>query len=64
MIDIGKEANAFASWPAQERLHALKRIIPRHGWRGPGPYRPRSLLSGHRLQGRVEPTVGEAGPQA
>ena len=29
MIDIGKEANAFASWPTQERLHALKRIIPR-----------------------------------
>ena len=29
MIDIGKEANAFASWPTQERLLALKRIIPR-----------------------------------
>ncbi len=29
MIDIGKEANAFASWPTQERLYALKRIIPR-----------------------------------
>ena len=29
MIDIGKEANAFASWPTQERLHALKRLIPR-----------------------------------
>ncbi len=29
MIDIGKEGNAFASWPTQERLLALKRIIPR-----------------------------------
>ena len=29
MIDIGKEVNAFASWPTQERLLALKRIIPR-----------------------------------
>ena len=29
MIDIGKEANAFASWPTQERLLALRRIIPR-----------------------------------
>ena len=29
MIDIGKEANAFASWPTHERLLALKRIIPR-----------------------------------
>ena len=29
MIDIGKETNAFASRPTQERLHALKRIIPR-----------------------------------
>ena len=126
MIDIGKEANAFASWPTQERLHALKRIIPRvrveevlartgqdrsfcsrlPGWfmvwfvialglfccdchrqvfrwlqpfrRGGTPgrstfceaqtsrHRPAAVLgqSGHRLQGRVEPTVGEAGPQA
>ena len=29
MIDIGKEVNAFTSWPTQERLLALKRIIPR-----------------------------------
>jgi hypothetical protein len=29
VIDIGKEANAFASWPTRERLRALKRIIPR-----------------------------------
>jgi hypothetical protein len=29
MIDISKEANAFASWPTRERLRALKRIIPR-----------------------------------
>jgi hypothetical protein len=29
VIDIGKEANAFASWPTQGRLHAPKRIIPR-----------------------------------
>ena len=29
MIDIGKESNAFASWPTHERLLALKRIIPR-----------------------------------
>jgi hypothetical protein len=29
MIDIGKEADAFASWPTRERLRALKRIIPR-----------------------------------
>ena len=29
MIDIGKEGNAFASWPTHERLLALKRIIPR-----------------------------------
>lgn len=29
MIDIGKEASAFASWPTRERLRALKRIIPR-----------------------------------
>jgi hypothetical protein len=29
VIDIGKEADVFASWPTQERLHALKRIIPR-----------------------------------
>jgi hypothetical protein len=31
VIDIGKEANAFASWPTRERLRALKRIIPRAG---------------------------------
>ena len=126
MIDIGKEANAFASWPTQERLHALKRIIPRarveRSWPVPAKiapsapdcrdgswsglsslwacsvaiatarssagcnrfaaaepqgdlpfarrqtsrHRPAAVLgqSGHRLQGRVEPTVGEAGPQA
>jgi hypothetical protein len=29
VIDIGKEASAFASWPTRERLRALKRIIPR-----------------------------------
>jgi hypothetical protein len=29
LIDIGKEADAFASWPTRERLRALKRIIPR-----------------------------------
>ena len=29
MIDISKEADAFASWPTRERLRALKRIIPR-----------------------------------
>ena len=29
MIDIGKEANAFASRPTGECLYALKRIIPR-----------------------------------
>jgi hypothetical protein len=29
VIDIGKEVNALASWPTQERLLALKRIIPR-----------------------------------
>ena len=29
MINIGKEADAFASWPTRERLRALKRIIPR-----------------------------------
>lgn len=29
MIDIGKEADACASWPTRERLRALKRIIPR-----------------------------------
>ena len=29
MIDIGKEADAYASWPTRERLRALKRIIPR-----------------------------------
>jgi hypothetical protein len=29
VIDIRKEADAFASWPTRERLRALKRIIPR-----------------------------------
>ena len=29
MIDIRKEADAFASWPTRERLRALKRIILR-----------------------------------
>jgi hypothetical protein len=29
VIDIGKEADAFASWPTRQRLRALKRIIPR-----------------------------------
>jgi hypothetical protein len=29
LIDISKEADAFASWPTRERLRALKRIIPR-----------------------------------
>jgi hypothetical protein len=29
MIDIGKEADACASWPTDERIRALKRIIPR-----------------------------------
>ncbi|MFO0891764.1 MAG: IS4 family transposase [Isosphaeraceae bacterium] len=29
MIDIGKEVDAFASWPTRERTRALKRIIPR-----------------------------------
>lgn len=29
LIDIGKEADACASWPTRERLRALKRIIPR-----------------------------------
>ena len=29
MIDIPKEADAFASWPSRERIRALKRIIPR-----------------------------------
>src|SRR3954449_7024528 len=29
VIDIHKEADALASWPTQERLRALKRIIPR-----------------------------------
>jgi hypothetical protein len=29
VIDISKEADAFASWPTRERLRALKRIIPR-----------------------------------
>lgn len=29
VIDIHKEADAFASWPTRERLRALKRIIPR-----------------------------------
>lgn len=29
MIDMRKEADAFASWPTPERLRALKRIIPR-----------------------------------
>jgi hypothetical protein len=31
MIDISKEADAFASWPTRERLRARKRIIPRAG---------------------------------
>ena len=29
MIDIRKEADAFASWPTHARLRALKRILPR-----------------------------------
>ena len=29
MIDIGKEVDAFASWPTRERTRALKRILPR-----------------------------------
>ena len=37
MIDIGKEVNAFASWPTQERLLALKRIILAHGWKRSWP---------------------------
>src|SRR4051812_26954133 len=28
-VDIGKEAAACATWPTRERLHALRRIIPR-----------------------------------
>ena len=53
MIDIGKEANAFASWPTQERLHALKRIIPRarveRSWPVPAKIAPfRSSLAGPR----------------
>src|SRR3954454_24534169 len=29
VIDIGKDVDAFASWPTRERTRALKRIIPR-----------------------------------
>jgi Insertion element 4 transposase N-terminal/Transposase DDE domain len=29
VIDIGKEVDAFASWPTRERTRALKRILPR-----------------------------------
>jgi hypothetical protein len=29
LIDLSKEADAFASWPTRERLRALKHIIPR-----------------------------------
>src|SRR5215210_4418998 len=38
VIDIRKEADAFASWPTRERLRALKRIIPRE--RAPCPRLP------------------------
>jgi hypothetical protein len=29
VIDLGKETDAFASWPTRERTRALKRILPR-----------------------------------